>query len=217
MLCCVVAATASGTTGLPPGSRAEGNRGAILVAGLDCFAEVGYHAASIRDIAAGAGLRSASLYSHFESKEAILAELVEIGHRELHQHLLEALVAAGPDPRDQLASLVSAHVATHLEYPRLALVANGELKNLSSAAASPSVAMRQGATAMLIEVLERGVREGCFDVSHFPSTVAVLATLGASFARVYPDHVDGTTANELATSSAVLALRMVGVADWEVG
>ena len=63
----------------------------ILLAGLALFGDRGYHGTSIRDIAAEAGMQSASLYSHFASKEAILAELTFIGHDVHHRMLLAAL------------------------------------------------------------------------------------------------------------------------------
>ena len=74
----------SSVPALPPWPAADGTRGRILLAGLGLFAEHGFYGTSIRDIAAGASIRSASLYAHFPSKEAILAELVLAGHEE-HQ------------------------------------------------------------------------------------------------------------------------------------
>jgi AcrR family transcriptional regulator len=61
---------------LPPRPAPDATRGRILLAGLGLFAEHGFHGTSIRDIAAGTAVQSASLYAHFPSKEAILAELV---------------------------------------------------------------------------------------------------------------------------------------------
>src|SRR5450432_3077518 len=70
----------SGGPALPPRPATDGTRGRILRAGLGLFAEHGFHGTSIRDIAAEAAVQSASLYAHFPSKEAILAELVLAGH-----------------------------------------------------------------------------------------------------------------------------------------
>ena len=86
----------------------EGTRGRILVAGLKLFADRGFHATSIRDVAAAAGVQSASLYSHFPSKESILAELVLLGHEEHHRRIVTAMLEAGADPTAQLAALVRA-------------------------------------------------------------------------------------------------------------
>ena len=49
----------------------------ILEASLDLFSVQGFEATSISQIAGAVGIRKASLYSHFESKQAILDELVK--------------------------------------------------------------------------------------------------------------------------------------------
>ena len=49
----------------------------ILEASLDLFSVQGFEATSISQIASAVGIRKASLYSHFESKQAILDALVK--------------------------------------------------------------------------------------------------------------------------------------------
>lgn len=49
----------------------------ILEAALELFSVQGFEATSISQIASAVGIRKASLYSHFESKHAILDELVK--------------------------------------------------------------------------------------------------------------------------------------------
>ena len=49
----------------------------ILEAALDLFSVQGFEATSISQIAGAVGIRKASLYSHFESKQAILDELMQ--------------------------------------------------------------------------------------------------------------------------------------------
>lgn len=50
---------------------------AILEAALELFSVQGFEATSISQIASAVGIRKASLYSHFENKQAILDELVK--------------------------------------------------------------------------------------------------------------------------------------------
>ena len=50
----------------------------ILEASLELFSVQGFEATSISQIADAVGVRKASLYSHFESKQAILDALVEV-------------------------------------------------------------------------------------------------------------------------------------------
>ena len=58
----------------------------ILEASLDLFSVKGYEATSISQIADAVGLRKASLYSHFESKQDILDTLVDELTKEFDQN-----------------------------------------------------------------------------------------------------------------------------------
>ena len=49
----------------------------ILEAALELFSVQGFEATSISQIAGAVGIRKASLYSHFENKQAILDALVQ--------------------------------------------------------------------------------------------------------------------------------------------
>lgn len=60
--------------GLRERHKAE-NREAILLAARDAFAELGYPATGVRDIARGAGLAPGTLYNYFNDKEEIFRTL----------------------------------------------------------------------------------------------------------------------------------------------
>ena len=200
----------SGVSALPPRTAADGTRGRILLAGLGLFAEHGYHGTSIRDIAAEAAVQPASLYAHFPSKEAILAELVLAGHEEHHARLATALLESGADPRDRLAALVRAHVQAHTDYPMLAVVANNEMHALSPAAAAPADAVRRRSEALLMEVLAMGRQQGAFDLIHIEATAAAIGGMGIRVASWYPAPEAGLNPSQLADVYALLALRMAG-------
>lgn len=58
----------------------ELRRQQILTAAVHLFYEVGYEAASLRDLASRVGINKATIYHYFESKEEILAHIVgEVG------------------------------------------------------------------------------------------------------------------------------------------
>jgi AcrR family transcriptional regulator len=61
--------------GRPAGPSGDTRR-RILAAALDLFAERGYHATSMRDLARAVGVRESALYHHFSSKERILETVV---------------------------------------------------------------------------------------------------------------------------------------------
>ena len=68
---------------MPAGER----RAAILDAALSVFAEHGYHAASIDEIARGAEVSKALIYEHFASKQALWASLLDAQVAEIFRRL----------------------------------------------------------------------------------------------------------------------------------
>lgn len=66
---------------------ADERREAILDAALGQFAERGYHASSIDDIAHAAGVSKALIYEHFASKEELHLNLLERNAQELLERL----------------------------------------------------------------------------------------------------------------------------------
>lgn len=69
----------------PRGSYAKGTakREEIILSAIDAFGKTGYHATSMREIAAACNLSQAGLLHHFPSKEALLLAIVD--YREKHQ------------------------------------------------------------------------------------------------------------------------------------
>lgn len=194
---------------LPEGVTPPGTAGRILHAGLKLFSEYGFHGASIRDIAEAAGINSATLYAHYPSKEHILAELVRLGHEELHSRLQRALVDAGGGPSAQLAALVRAHVTAHAEYPLLAVVANSELHALSPELAAPAVALREQSTRLLLAVLRHGVDAGEFAVDDAFLAAAAIGGMGLRVAHWFGPH-QPYRRDDVADAFADFALRLVG-------
>ena len=70
---------------------AKGNtRQEILEAALELFSVQGYEATSISQLAEAVGIRKASLYSHFENKQAILDALIQTTMEEYEKHSIFA-------------------------------------------------------------------------------------------------------------------------------
>ena len=69
----------------------------ILESALELFSVQGFEATSISQIASAVGIRKASLYSHFESKQAILDELVKEVLEQYGAHSIFAKTDWGKD------------------------------------------------------------------------------------------------------------------------
>jgi AcrR family transcriptional regulator len=81
----------------------EERRAAILESALAVFADRGYHASSIDDIAREGGISKALIYEHFSSKQQLYAELLEQHAGELFERLGAAMEEAGKAGAARLA------------------------------------------------------------------------------------------------------------------
>jgi len=195
---------------LPPGLATSDTRQTILVAALRLFAEHGFEGASIRDIANEVGMKAASIYSHYASKEQLLLELLRFGHEEHNRRIRSALLSAPDDPVEQLCAAVRAHVRMHTDFPMLAAISNTELHALSAEVGSPVLALRANTVALLEGVVRKGVKSGVFHVPHEWLAVAVIGGMGLRVAHWYtPDfELDGDAISEVYVE---YALRVLGV------
>lgn len=80
------------------------------------FATRGYSSTTVRDIAEEAGILSGSLYHHFDSKEAMLDEILRQFLGDLHDRFVE-IAERDSSPRDRLDELVRHSFAVIHETP----------------------------------------------------------------------------------------------------
>jgi AcrR family transcriptional regulator len=101
---------------VPPAKRGRpSRRSAIFASALRLFRERGFHATSINDIGADAGVAGTAIYSHFATKQELLAEAIREGARRIRDGMAEALADREQDPEAALESLVRAYVRVVLE------------------------------------------------------------------------------------------------------
>jgi AcrR family transcriptional regulator len=193
---------------LPSGSDVAGSRRRVLEAALALFAERGYAGASIRDIADGAGIRSASLYDLYPSKAHILAAVVTIGHETFLAALRAAVEAAGDDPAERVRALVRADVLSHATFPTLAIVTNTELGRLPDDLRREPQRLRDEAALLALDVAMDGAARGVFDIPHPGPTLAALGSMCLRVPHWFTPSSD-YPASQLADDYAELALRVL--------
>jgi AcrR family transcriptional regulator len=91
--------------GAGEGAPRSGRRDHMIVLAGELFAEKGYRATTVRDIAKAAGILSGSLYHHFDSKESIGDEILSGFVNEVLADY-RAAVAGGGGPRAVLEQVV---------------------------------------------------------------------------------------------------------------
>jgi len=195
--------------GLPETDRFTASQHAILSACVELFGDLGYAATSVRDIAGLVGIKSASLYKSFPSKQAMLDALSELGHDEFSRRQIAAVMDVGDDPRAQLSAVMQALVTMSCEYPRLTRIVNREVSSLSPAAFERDQSARLQSSRILRDVLDRGRRTGAFTNPDDDAVTVVFWSLGLGLAGWFP-YAYGVTADVLCASYADIALRIVG-------
>jgi len=115
----------------PRGTRAEKTRAAILEAAEALFAEHGFDAARLEDIAERVGIRRASIVYHFRDKRELYEAVLENVFTGLHQELAEVLGSPDPLP-DRIEAGVSAWVDYVGRRPTIARFILREVANASS-------------------------------------------------------------------------------------
>jgi AcrR family transcriptional regulator len=169
------------------------NRAAILDAGRAVFAELGYGAASVRDIVRRTDLASGTFYNYFPDKAAVFRALVEETGEEARRRVRAARRSARA-PEEFVAGSYRAFFEFIVEEPeRFAFLR----RNLATVRAAFGDAVLPAGTDELAQDLRDAVAAGHLppvDVDYCAhAMVAVGLELGARLAERSPPDVDGAT------------------------
>lgn len=189
-----------------PLRQGASGRDQILDAAAEMFSEQGYSATSTRRIAEAVGVRQASLYYHFASKQAILAELLA-GTVRPSLAFGAQLARTDEPPHVQLYALTSFDVAL-LSSGRWNV---GALYTLPELRAEQFEDFRRD-RLMLKRAYGRrvvaGVNEGVFSASRAHVTTALVFALAESVITMRADGVG--TDDDLSHVIAASCLQLLG-------
>src|SRR5262245_55535670 len=137
-------------------------RDEILAIAAQLFAERGFAATTVREIADAAGILSGSLYHHFDSKESMADELV---HELLERVLADyrAALARGDDAETTLPELVRIAFGAIASEPATVAVMVNEWNLFAQFTRFGYLQTIEEDTEHLwVGVIERGIEEGAF-------------------------------------------------------
>jgi AcrR family transcriptional regulator len=158
-------------------ARHEGRsvRNNILAAAVQLFAEYGYHAAPLRDIAQIAGIQAASIYYHYANKEALLVEIMETHMRHLNASL-ERILREEQDPLKRLYEATANHIRLHTSYKSEFFIIDTEIRALEGDNRHYILSLRDHYESLLQELLRDGMERGVFRLSDIKvSSYAIIA------------------------------------------
>ena len=182
----------------------------IRLAALEQFASVGYEATTMREIAGNVGIKAASLYNHFGSKEAMLWDLTLTALNELTAGCALAMsrLPENASHGDRLAAFVSSHVDYHARNRNQALVVNSQLGSLSAPHFRRAVKLRASYEATLRAIVEAGVRDGDFESPDIRVTTYAILQMGVAVSTWF--RPDGQlTIEELCAIYVQLAAKLL--------
>ncbi len=144
------------------------------------FAEKGYHGTSMRDLGKELGLLGSSLYSHIDSKEDLLVEVVDEGARLFLDSSGRAMAVDGT-AKERLRSLIAGHVDVVLDHQDVVRTYLNEARMLDEGHRSRVVESRDAYEMMFRSVIQHGVSAGEFRANVDPkiSAIFILSILNA--------------------------------------
>ena len=147
----------------------------IIEAAAEVFAQRGYHAATTQDIADVLGIRQASLYYYFPSKEIALEQVCLRGV-EGYVEQAEAIAAHRGTAVEKLRRIVFQHIAPLLDRAAFTRVFLRERRYLPDASRRRVGRLSRKYEAVVQGVLEAGVAAGEFrkDTDCRLATLAIL-------------------------------------------
>jgi AcrR family transcriptional regulator len=157
----------------------------IRNAALRHFATHGYDAASMRQIAADAGITIATLYFHCSTKEQLLFDVLESHMRSLSAGLDGALAAAGEECATRLATAVRFHIQYVTRDEEGASISTTELRGLTGELRERHQATRDAYERRFRGLLTDGINAGVFAQVDVPVIVAGILGIGLSVGRWY--------------------------------
>lgn len=200
-----VARRAAADTPAAPAKRGRpSRRAAIYDSALRLFRQRGFHATSINDIGRDAGVAGTAIYSHFKTKQELLAEAIREGAQRIRSGMVEALADSEQSPEAALEKLVRAYVKVVLENADMNACYVLEARSLDGAVRQPLVRSERG----LRELWSRQLMAVRPELTHEQAlTMVQMATFALVALCVHRKRMDEADLIELATSQVLGALR----------
>ena len=157
----------------------------IRTAALRHFAIHGYDAASMRQIAADAGITIATLYFHCSTKEQLLFDVLESQMRALSSGLDTALAAADDDWACRLATAIRFHIQYVTRDEAGASISSTELRGLTGDLRARHQDTRDQYERTFRNLLQGGIDAGVFAPVDVPVITAGILGIGLTVGRWY--------------------------------
>jgi len=163
----------------------------IIDAAARVFAERGFHGATTQDIADVLGIRQASLYYYFSSKEAAL-ELVCLKGVEGVFEAAKTIAARRESAQKRLISLIGSHLSPLVDRADFVKVFLNERQHLPRESRRRIGRWSRGLERIFEDVIKEGVAKGEFraDLDVRLATLAILGMCNAASSWQRKENID---------------------------
>ncbi|MBI4717476.1 MAG: TetR/AcrR family transcriptional regulator [Planctomycetes bacterium] len=159
----------------------------LLAAAEKLFAERGFQATSVRDIAEALDIQAGSLYAHIASKDDLLWEIL-CAAAERFFAAVEAIVAQDLVTLEKLRRVIAAHVQVITSNLAAAAVYSTEWRHLSQARRREFASRRNRYEEIVRGLVRACIREGTFtDVDEKFATLVILSATNWIYQWYRPD------------------------------
>lgn len=181
----------------------------LLQSAVDAFVLHGYHGTSIRSLASHAGLSVPGLYHHYDSKHAILVDIMRFAMDDLYARSTAAIAEAGASVEHQARAAIECLVLFHVHRADLAFLAASEIRSLQTTARSEHLARRDRQQRLLVELVDRGVSDGIFRPDSPRLTTRAVITMCTGVAQWFRKEGDLTPA-QVTEHYVAVSMRALG-------
>ena len=169
------------------------------------MAERGFEALSLRQLAAAAGLRPGSIYTHYQSKAQLLREVCCDYLEDLLATWQERRQRRGQGVRQQLLAFVAVNISFARARPQESRIVRLDARSLDEAGGVLVDELRRQHEVELESILCRGVQEGVFHMADVQ-----VASLGVLYLLQGFAAAAGVSEAQASAACADSVLRLVG-------
>jgi len=168
----------------------ESQRAAILENAAAAFAEAGYAACSMTDIAKRSGASKARLYHYYESKEAILYDLLERHTRQLLDiavQVRERAASQGAKPRDELQWMIASFLDAYRTARTRHIALLNDVKFLGAAQREHIVERERAVVDAFADAIRRAFPQRVNSANLRALTMMLMGAMNWTFTWLSPD------------------------------
>ncbi len=186
--------------------------GKIRDAAITQFCKHGYAGSSLNDVAHIVEMHKATLYHYFQSKELLLAHILDYAHDQLAE-IRASVEAMELSPIGRLQAMLKMQVCWYLENVDLARVTFHEWTNVGSDLIEAQTERRRVYDRFLRSLILQAQQDGSIDQNIHISMAANYITGAMNAAPAWFRRDGSFSAEQVAEKFAAMSLRMLGAKD----